>query len=85
MSIEYLEVVSEHNNAASTDGSKGDDIKDQIVSLREGLSDAKFSELCGETLIDPKKGLKSVARVGKKESYKFDKAELGAALDELNE
>ena len=67
MNIEYLEVVSEHNNAASTDGSKGADIKDQIVSLREGMSDAKFSELWGETLIDPKKGLKSVARVGKRE------------------
>ncbi|AII43048.1 hypothetical protein KR100_06675 [Synechococcus sp. KORDI-100] len=73
MSIEYLEVGSEHNNAASTDGSKGDDIKDQIASLREGLSGAKFSELCGETLIAPKKGLKSIAKAEKQEGKKFDK------------
>ena len=44
-----------------------------------------MSELYGETLIDPKKGLKSIAKAGKKEGYKFDKAELGAALDEMND
>jgi len=42
------------------------------------------SELYGQTLIDPKKGLKSIAKAGKKEGYKFDKAELGEALDEMN-
>ena len=44
-----------------------------------------MSELYGETLIDPKKGLKSIAKVGKKEGYKFNKKELGAALDEMND
>ena len=65
--------------------SKGGDIKDQIASLRAGLSDSKVSELYGLTLIDPKKGLKSIAKAGKKEGYKFDKKELGAALDEMND
>ena len=66
-------------------GKKGGDIKDQIASFREGLSDSRVSELYGETLISPKKGLKSIAKAGKKEGYKFDKAELGAALDEMND
>ena len=67
------------------DSSGGKDIKDQIASLREGLTESKVSELYGETLIDPKKGLKSIAKAGKKEGYKFDKAELGAALDEMDD
>ena len=66
-------------------GSKGGDIKDQIASLREGLSDSKVSELYGQTLIDPKKGLNGIAKAGKKEGYYFDKAELGEALDEMND
>ena len=66
-------------------GKKGGDIKDQITSLREDLSDAKVSKLYGETLIDPKKGLKSIAKAGKKEGYKFNKKELGTALDEMND
>ena len=36
-------------------------------------------------MIDPKKGLKSIAKAGKKEGYKFDEKELGAALDEMND
>ena len=44
-----------------------------------------MSELYGETLINPKKGLNSIVKAGKKEGYKFDKAELGAALDEMND
>ena len=35
-------------------------------------------------MINPKKGLKSIVKVGKKEGYKFDKAELATALDEMN-
>ncbi|WP_028951697.1 hypothetical protein [Synechococcus sp. CC9616] len=61
------------------------DIKDQIGALSEKLGDDKMSQLYSETLIDPKKGLKSIAKAGKKEGYKFDKAELGAALDEMND
>ena len=44
-----------------------------------------MSKLYGEMLIDPKKGLKSIAKAGKKEGYKFDKVELGAALDEMDD
>ena len=53
--------------------------------MRESLSDTKVSELYGKTLINPKKGLKSIAKAGRKEGYKFDKAELGAALDEMDD
>ena len=87
LSADNFEGLSAHKVDAITGGggSKGGDIKDEIASLREGLSDAKVSELYGETLIDPKKGLKSIAKAGKKEGYKFDKAELGEALDEMND
>ena len=87
LTADNFEGLSAHKGDAITGGggSKGGDIKDEIASLREGLSDAKVSELYGETLIDPKKGLKSIAKAGKKEGYKFDKVELGAALDEMND
>ena len=81
LSADHFEGLSAHKGDAITGG----DIKDEIASLREGLSDAKVSQLYGETLIDPKKGLKSIAKAGKKEGYKFDKAELGAVLDEMND
>ena len=86
LTADHFKGLSAHKGDAITGGagSKGGDIKDEIASLREGLSDAKVSELYGETLIDPKKGLKSIAKVGKKEGYKFDKKELGAALDDMN-
>jgi hypothetical protein len=66
-------------------GKKGGDIKEEIAALSDELGDDKLSELYGETLIDPKMGLKSIAKAGKKEGYKFDKKELGAALDEMND
>ena len=61
------------------------DIKDQIALAREGLSDAKESELYGEILINPKKGLKSIKKAAKKEGYLFDKDELADALNEMNQ
>ena len=87
LTADHFDGLSAHKGDAITGGggSKGGDIKDQIASFREGLSDSKVSELYGETLIDPKKGLKSIAKAGKKEGYKFDKAELSAALDEMND
>jgi len=87
LSADHFEGLSAHTGDAITGGggSKGGDIKDEIASLRAGLSDSKVSELYGETLIDPKKGLKSIVKAGKKEGYKFDKKELGAALDEMND
>ena len=83
---DHFDGLSAHTGDAITGGggSKGGDIKDQISSLRADLSDSRVSELYGQTLIDPKKGLKSIAKAGKKEGYKFDKAELGEALDEMN-
>jgi len=57
-------------------GQQGADIKDQISSLREDLTESRVSELYEEMLIDPKKGIKSISKRGKKEGYKFDQAEL---------
>ena len=89
LTADHFEGLSAHQGDAITlgggGGKKGGDIKDQIASFREGLSESKMSELYGETLIDPKQGLKSIAKAGKKEGYKFDKTELGAALDEMND
>ena len=87
LTADHFDGLSAHKGDAITGGggSKGGDIKDQIASLRAGLSDSKVSELYGQTLIDPKKGLKSIIKAGKKEGYKFNKAELGAALNEMND
>ncbi len=87
LSADHFEDLSAHEDVVTSGGggSNGGDIKEQIASLREGLSESDVAELYGETLIDPKKGLKSIAKAGKKEGYKFDKAELGAALDEMDD
>ena len=61
------------------------DIKDQIATFREGLSDADESKLYGETLINPTKGIKRIRKAAKKEGYSFDKAELGDALNEMDQ
>ena len=89
---DQFEGLSTHKGDAITGGGgekgggkKGADIKDQIASLREDLSDSKVSKLYGKTLIDPKKGLKSIVKAGRKEGYKFDMAELGAALNEMDD
>ena len=81
LSVDHFEGLSAHKDDAITGG----DIKDQITAARERLSDTKVSELYVETLIDPQKGLKSIIKAGKKEGYKFDKVELGTALDEMND
>ena len=81
LSADNFEGLSAHKGDAITGG----DIKDEIASLRADLSDVKVSELYGETLIDPKKGLKSIAKAGKKEGYKFDKDELATALNEMDD
>jgi len=61
---------------------QGGDIQDRIASLREGLTESKVSELYGEMLIDPKKGIKSISKTAKKEGDKFNKAEFSTAIDE---
>ena len=55
-----------------------------MASPRAGLCDSKVSELYRQTLIEPKQGLKSIAKTGKKQGYQFDTAELSDALDEMN-
>ena len=87
LSADNFEGLSAHKGDAITGGGgkKGGDIKDQIAALSDELGDDKMSQLYGETLIDPKKGLKSITKAGKKEGYKFNKSELGEALDEMNE
>ena len=87
LTADNFEGLSAHKGDAITGGgdSKGGDIKDQISALGDELGDDKMSELYGETLINPKKGLKSIAKAGKKEGYKFDKAQLATALDEMND
>ena len=61
-----------------------EDIKDQIALAREGLTDAEESELYGEILIKPKKGLKSIKKAAKREGYLFDKDELADSLNEMD-
>ena len=87
LTADHFDGLSAHSGDAITGSgvSKGGDIKDQITAARERLSDSKVSELYGQTLIDPKEGLKSIIKAGKKEGYQFDKAELGEALDEMND
>ena len=87
LSAEHFDGLTAHGGDAITGGGgkKGGDIKDQIAALSDELGDDKMSELYGETLIDPKKGLKSINKAAKKEGYSFDKDELGAALDEMDQ
>jgi len=82
LSADQFDGLTAHGGDAAT----GDaDIKDQIALAREGLSAAEESELYGEILINPKKGLKSIAKAAKKEGYSFDKAELADALNEMDQ
>ena len=81
LSADHFDGLTAHGGDGITEGR---DIKDQIASFREVLSDADESRLYGETLINPKKGLKSIAKAAKKEGYVFDKDELADALDEMD-
>ena len=82
LSASNFDGLSTHESDAITGG---DDIKDQIALAREGLSDAEESELYGEILINPKKGLKRIRKAAKKEGYLFDKDELADALNEMDQ
>ena len=81
LTAEHFDGLTTHESDAITGG---EDIKDQIALAREGLSDADESRLYGETLINPKKGLKSIKKAAKKEGYLFDKDELADALNEMD-
>ena len=87
LSASHFDGLSAHNADAVTGdgGKKGGDIKEQIASLSEALGDEAVSQLYGETLIDTKKGLKSIIKAGKKVGYSFNKKELGAALDDMDD
>ena len=82
LSADHFDGLTAHDGDAITGGG---DIKDQIALAREGLSDAEESELYGEILINPKKGLKSIRKSAKKEGYLFDKDELAEALNEMDQ
>jgi len=82
LSADQFDGLTAHGGDGVTDGG---DIKDQIALAREGLSAAEESELYGEILINPKKGLKSIAKAAKKEGYSFDKDELADALNEMDQ
>ena len=94
LSASHFDGLSAHNADAVTGDGVGSigggggtvgDIKDQIASLSEALGDEAVSQLYGETLIDTKKGLKSIIKAGKKVGYSFNKKELGAALDDMDD
>ena len=82
LSADQFDGLTAHGGDAVTEGG---DIKDQIALAREGLSAAEESELYGEILINPKKGLKSIRKAAKKEGYSFDKDELADALNEMDQ
>ena len=61
LTADHFEGLSAHQGDAITvgggGGKKGGDIKDQVTSLREDLSDAKVAKFYDEMLIHPKQGL----------------------------
>ena len=82
LSASNIDGLTTHESDAITGN---EDIKEQIALAREGLTDAEESELYGEILINPKKGLKSIKKAAKKEGYLFDKDELADALNEMDQ
>ena len=82
LSADHFDGLTAHGGDAITGGG---DIKEQIALAREGLTDAEESELYGEILINPKKGLKSIRKAAKREGYLFDKDELADALYEMDQ
>ena len=82
LSADQFDGLTAHGSDGITGGG---DIKDQIATFREGLSDADESRLYGETLINPTKGIKRIRKAAKKEGYSFDKNELGDALNEMDQ
>ena len=82
LSADLFEGLAAHGGDGITGGG---DIKEQIATFREGLSDADESRLYGETLINPTKGIKRIRKAAKKEGYSFDKDELADALNEMDQ
>ena len=82
LSADHFDGLSAHSSDGITGGG---DIKDQITTFRESLSDADESRFYGETLINPTKGIKRIRKAAKKEGYSFDKDELADALNEMDQ
>ena len=82
LSAESFEGITAHQETSTNTGG---DFKAEFETYRDGLSDAKESKLYSEALINPKKGVKKIAKDAKKVGYEFDKDELAQALDEMNQ
>ena len=82
LSAESFDGITAHQEKSTNTGG---DFKAEFQTYRDGLSDAKESKLYSEALINPKKGVKKIAKHAKKVGYEFDKDELAQALDEMNQ
>ncbi|MDA7432943.1 hypothetical protein N8506_03595 [Synechococcus sp. AH-601-N23] len=84
LSADFFDGLSAHSDAVTGGGSKGGDIKDQIASYRETLSDSEEAALLVDFTLEPKQALKRVMKDGKKVGYVFDRDELAEELEEMN-
>ena len=84
LSADFFDGLSAHSDAVTGGGSKGGDIKDQIASYREALSDSEEAALLVDFTLEPSKALKREMKDGKKVGYVFDRDELAEELDEMN-
>ena len=82
LSAESFDGITAHQETSTNTGG---DFTTEFQTYRDGLSDAKESKLYSEALINPKKGVKKIAKHAKKVGYEFDKDELAQALDEMNQ
>ena len=87
LSADHFDGLFIHKSGAITGGGdkNEDDIKDHIDLSARAEVNPRCLKLYGKTLIYAKQGLKSIIRAGKKEGYTLNKAELGTALDEMND
>ena len=84
LTAEHFDGLSAHGDAVTGGGSKGGDIKDQIASYRETLSDSEQADLLVDFTLEPKQALKRVMKDGNKDGYIFDRDELAEELEEMN-
>ena len=91
LSADHFDGLSAHSDAVTGGGgnkgagNKGQgDIKDQIASYQETLSDSEEAALLVDFTLEPKQALKRVIKDGKKDGYIFDRDELAEELDEMN-
>ena len=82
LSAESFDGITAHQETSTNTGG---DFKAEFETYRDGFSDTKQSRLYSEALINPKKGVKKIAKDAKKVGYEFDNDELGQALGEMNQ